>query len=142
MGVILSRKKLTEIFDGTMKGYADEDYFLYHVITDPSGNVELLLKGKDKKFVGAFDCEIAAKNAVIGWGCEDEDGNLWKIKDEDRRNSNPYSIDELEALLRSVVNYEVDLENRESTENAMETLKEMGFSEEQMRYFGMPEIIE
>jgi len=142
MGVILSRKKLTEVSDGSLKGYADEDYFLYHVITDSGGNVELLLKGKEKKFVAAFDCETAAKNAVIGWECDDEDGNLWKIKDEDRCNPYPYRIEELEALLRSVVNYETDLENRESTENARETLKEMGFSEEQMRYFGLPEIIE
>lgn len=56
-------------------------------------------------------------------------------------NPYPYRIEELEALLRSVVNYETDLENRESTENARETLKEMGFSEEQMRYFGLPEIV-
>ena len=50
---------------------------------------------------------------------------LWKCK-------HPYSIEELESLLRSVVDYEA-----EEGEYARRNLADMGFSEEQMDFFGL-----
>ena len=44
----------------------------------------------------------------------------------------PYSKDALESLLRSVVDYEAE------EPYAVENLSAMGFSEEQMIYFGLP----
>lgn len=50
---------------------------------------------------------------------------LWKCK-------HPYSIEELENLLRNVVDYEA-----EEGEYARGNLADMGFSDEQMHFFGL-----
>ena len=46
----------------------------------------------------------------------------------------PYSIEELEELLKNVVDYECG-----EGDMAAYNLEAMGFSEEQMLYFGLPE---
>lgn len=54
------------------------------------------------------------------------------IQDTEPEMDSPYSKDALESLLRSVVDYEAE------EPYAVENLSAMGFSEEQMIYFGLP----
>lgn len=53
-------------------------------------------------------------------------------------NEHPYTIEELESLLESVVDYALG----DGVEFARENLYSMGFSDEQMRFFGFPEEID
>ncbi len=52
----------------------------------------------------------------------------------------PFGLRRMECLLRGVVNYEVSqYESGEGTELAAQNLREMGFSTEEMSFFGFPE---
>ncbi len=56
------------------------------------------------------------------------------------KKEHPYSISRLENILARVVDYECEeLESGEGTGGAREHLSSMGFSEEEMVYFGFPE---
>lgn len=56
------------------------------------------------------------------------------------KRKHPYSIERLENILACVVDYECEeLASGEGTSGAMKNLLSMGFSEEEMMYFGFPE---
>lgn len=48
----------------------------------------------------------------------------------------PYGVTELENMLRGVINYEIDELDLSAAQN---NLKDMGFSNEEMVFFGFPE---
>ena len=56
------------------------------------------------------------------------------------KRKHPYSIERLENILACVVDYECEeLASGEGTSGAMKNLLSMGFSEEEMMYFGFTE---
>lgn len=71
--------KLNEQYIETWHGYADEPYSIYQIYTSKGGGAALLLKGKDHKFVAAFDCIEKARDAIIGYPQSDQDGNEWRL---------------------------------------------------------------
>lgn len=72
--------KLNEQYIKTWRGYADESLSIYSIYTSKGGGAALLLKGKDHKFVAAFDTIEEAGDAIIGYPMEDQEGNQWRLE--------------------------------------------------------------
>ncbi|MCM1237234.1 MAG: hypothetical protein NC489_44770 [Ruminococcus flavefaciens] len=56
------------------------------------------------------------------------------------KKEHPYSVERLEGILAGVIDYECEeMASGEGTDYAEMNLSAMGFSEEEMRFFGFPE---
>lgn len=72
--------KLNEQYIETWEGYADEHLSIYHIYTSKGGGAALVFKGKDHKFVAAFDNIETARDAIIGYPVTDQDGKQWSLE--------------------------------------------------------------
>lgn len=83
--------------------------------------------------IGTDEVELKA----LGIDLSKED---WEEKlSQDIDVPQPFGLRHMECLLRGVVNYEVSqYESGEGTEQAAQNLREMGFSAEEMSFFGLP----
>ena len=80
--------KLIEQYIKTYRGYVDELYVIYRIFTSKGSGAALLLKGKDHKFVAAFDTIDEAVDAILGYHVTDQEGNQWRLEDRhDTKNS-------------------------------------------------------
>ena len=72
--------KINELYIETWEGYADELLHIYQVCTSKGGGMVLLLKGKNRKFVAAFDTISDARDAIVGYPVTDQQGNQWRLE--------------------------------------------------------------
>lgn len=73
--------KLTEMFISRMEGFADEPLCIYQVYTSKGRAGTLVLKGPDRKFVAAFDCIDDAREAILGYPVDDQEGGQWRFEE-------------------------------------------------------------
>lgn len=72
--------KLTEMFISRMEGFADEPLCIYQVYTSKGCAGTLVLKGPDRKFVATFDCIDDAREAILGYPVDNQEGGQWQME--------------------------------------------------------------
>lgn len=98
---------------------------------------------RDKLVQSLYD-EIGTDKAELKAFGIDLSKESWKEElAQDAGLPQPYSMHRLEHLLTNVVDYEISrCENGEGTEQAGRNLMDMGFSREEMVFFGFPETVQ
>lgn len=60
--------------------HEDKNYYIYQVVLPGGKSVTFILEGTEKRFVAAFDCIDAARDAICGWPATDQEGNEWELE--------------------------------------------------------------
>lgn len=63
-----------------MEGFANEPIYIYQVYTSKGCTETLVLKGPDRKFVAAFDCIDDAREAILEYPMDDQEGGQWQME--------------------------------------------------------------